>query len=79
MAHQKIKELYYNYNLVANGTPIWYNVHIIHIDVINHVWFFDKFTLIACGNYITTNVWHQHIQSCYVYAFQLPIKYDTCN
>jgi hypothetical protein len=56
MAHQKIKELYYSYNLVANETPIWCNVHIMHIDVINHVWLSHKFTLIACGNYITTSV-----------------------
>jgi len=37
MLHQKIKELYYNYNLVANETPIRCNVHNIHIDVFNHV------------------------------------------
>ncbi len=33
----KIKELYYNCNLVANETFIWCNVRIIHMDVVNHV------------------------------------------
>jgi hypothetical protein len=56
MAHKKIKELYYSYNLVANEKPIWCNVHIIHIDLRNHAWLFDKFTLIACGNYIMIGV-----------------------
>ncbi len=42
MPHQNIKELYYNYNLVSNMTSIWCSVHIVHTDVVNHVWFFGK-------------------------------------
>jgi hypothetical protein len=48
-------------------------------------------TLVTCDNYITTRVnvpinnyfatsvqaWH--IWSCHIYAFSLPIKYDTFN
>ncbi len=37
MSHQKIKELYYNCNLVTNRTPTQCNVHIVHIDIVNHV------------------------------------------
>jgi hypothetical protein len=37
MLHQKIKELYYGCNLIANETPIRCNVHNIHTNVVNHV------------------------------------------
>jgi hypothetical protein len=37
MPRQKIREVYYNCNLVSNVTPLWCNVHIIHMDVINLV------------------------------------------
>jgi hypothetical protein len=40
MICQKIKELYYNCNLITNGTPIQSNVYIIHMDVINHAFTF---------------------------------------
>jgi hypothetical protein len=33
---KKIMELYCNCNLIANGTPIYCNVHIVHADIINH-------------------------------------------
>jgi hypothetical protein len=42
MSHQKIEELYYNYNLVINGTPIWCNVFIVHMDIVNDIWLFGK-------------------------------------
>jgi hypothetical protein len=35
--HYKIRELYYNCNLIANETPIQCNVHILHKDIANHV------------------------------------------
>jgi len=36
MPCQKTKELYYSYNLVANGTLIQCNVFVIYIDIVNH-------------------------------------------
>jgi hypothetical protein len=42
MTCQKINKLYYSYNLVSNGTPIWSNVHIVNTIVVNDVWLFDK-------------------------------------
>ncbi len=93
MSHQKIKKLYYSCNLVWNGTPIHYNVHIIHKDIINHVWFFDKLHFICvwqlhynyykCRTQATTMLWlmynYRHIWSCHVYIFPPSIRYYTYN
>jgi hypothetical protein len=67
MSDQKIKKLYYNYNLVWNGTPIQYSVHIIHKNIVNHVWFFDKlhysrvwqlhYNYYKCNTQATTMLW----------------------
>jgi hypothetical protein len=42
--------------IVANGTPIQCNIHIINMNVVNHVWFFDKLHYNFCDNYITIDV-----------------------
>jgi hypothetical protein len=42
MPHQKIKELYYSYKLVARCIFIQYNVHIVYKVIVNDVDFVDK-------------------------------------
>jgi hypothetical protein len=37
MPHQKIKELYYSYKLVAQCIFIQYNAHIVYMVLVNHV------------------------------------------